>query len=122
MRAIFAVADPVCMDALRKYAGELSAVGLPVRIEEVPIDDGWTHETAVSIEWGPTEEEAHDWEFEEDEWGGEGEDVRPSPGRGLDDAPSRLAEHYLRTMQFLARNVDAARASVAPARRPGKKK
>ncbi len=122
MRAILSVADPVCIDALRKYADELCAVGLPVRMEEVPIDDGWTHETTVCIEWGPTAEEAHDWEFEEDEWGGEAEDVRPSPGRGLDDGPSRLAEHYLRTMRFLARNVDAARASVAPARRSRKKK
>jgi len=122
MRTILAVADRVCIDALRKYADELSAVGLPVRMEEVPIDDGWTHETAVCVEWGPTDDEAHDWEFEEDDWGGEGEDVRRWPARGLDDGPTRLAEHYLRTMRFLARNVDAARASVAAARRPRKKK
>jgi len=115
MRTILAVADPVCLDALRQYADALVAAGLPVRLEDVPVDDGWTHETAVRIDWGPTEEDAHDWECDEDDGDRQEDD-------GRDDGPSRLAEHYLRTMRFLARNVDAARATVTPARRPRKKK
>jgi len=133
MRTILAVADPVCLDALRHYADALVAAGLPVRMEEVPVDDGWTHETTVCIDWGPTEEDAYDWECDEDDGGGEeddardnwaieSEDVRDRSAPGLDDGPSRLAEHYLRTMRFLAGNVDAARATVSPARRSRKKK
>ena len=122
MRSTISVADPDCLAAVRRYADVLAAAGLPVRIEETSIDDGWACETAVAVDWAAAEEEDDDWEADEDDWRDGEEDVQPAPGRGLDAGQGRLAEHYLRTMRFLAGDVDAARAWIGRRRRSRKKK
>lgn len=124
MRTLLSVAHAACLEAVRKYAAELSAAGLPVSIEEVAVDDGWTQETAVSIEWGTAEEVGEEWEIEDDsdEFDDPEEAGQPVAERGLDDGQGRLAEHYLRTLQFLARNVEAAQAWTARTKRPRKRK
>jgi hypothetical protein len=111
MHTVLSVVDADCLEAVRRYADVLSASGLPVRLEETAVDDGWTQETAVSIEWGPAEQAADQGGFEEDDDLGDDEGaVRPSQAAAPDDGRGRLAEHYLRNMQFLARNAQAARA------------
>jgi len=124
MRMLLSVAHAACLEAVRKYAAELGAAGLPVSIEEVAVDDGWTQETAVSIEWGTAGDVGEEWETEEDpdDFDDPEEAVHPPAERGLDDGQGRLAEHYLRTLQFLARNVEAAQAWTARTRRLRRKK
>ena len=122
MRSTFSVADPDCTLAVRKYADELVAAGLPVRVEETSIDDGWTRETAISVEWGEVADSDDAWDAEDDEWGDGEEAVQPSIARGLDAGQGRLAEHYLRTLRFLAHNVDAARAWTGAGGRSRRKK
>ena len=124
MRAVLSVVDAACLDAVRKYAAELNDAGLPVRIEEVAVDDGWTRETAVSIEWGKrrSDPSQQDWEAEDDELENGEEAVQPPSQRGLDDGQGRLAEHYLRNLQFLARNVEAANTWLGRTCRARKKK
>jgi len=110
MHAVLSVIDADCLKAVRRYAETLGEAGLPVRLEETTVDDGWTQETAVSIEWAPAGQAADECEVEDDDLG-DGDDAVPtSQAAASDDGRGRLAEHYLRNMQFLARNAQAARA------------
>jgi hypothetical protein len=93
-----------------------------VRMEELAIDDGWTQETAVRIEWGVRETVGEDWELEDDELEDEEEANRDRSERGLDDGQGRLAEHYLRTVQCLARDVETSKTWLGRRRRSHKKK
>jgi hypothetical protein len=122
MRTILAVADPICLKAVRKYAAGLAKAGLPVRTEEVPLDAGWSDQSAVRIEWGAEEAAGEDWEIEGDEPEDGEEAARLKRQRCLDDGQGRLAAHYLRTAQFLARHVEEARRWIADQRRSSKRK
>ncbi|NQT11397.1 MAG: hypothetical protein HQ582_01525 [Planctomycetes bacterium] len=122
MKTVLSVADAACLDAVRKYTAELGKAGLPVRMEELAIDDGWTRETAVSIEWGARETAGQDWELEDDELDDDEEAEGWASGRGLDDGQGRLAEHYLRTVQCLARDVETSKTWLGRTRRRRKKR
>jgi len=122
MRTLISVDGPACLAAVRQYAGELRRAGLPVRIEEIPIDDGWTQGTALSIEWGAPEAAGQDWEVDDAELEGGEEAARRPSEQELDDGQGRLAAHYLRTLQLLARNAETARNWTDGRRRSRKKK
>ena len=116
MRTILAVADPICLEAVEKYAAELARAGLPVRTDKVSLDDGWAEETAVRIEWGADKARGEDWEIEAEEPEDGEEAARLTRERCVGDGQRRLAAHYLRTAQFLARHVEAARTWIGGAR------
>jgi hypothetical protein len=122
MRTVLAVADPVCLEAVQQYAAGLAEAGMPVRTDEVPLDDGWGEQTAVEIVWGSEQAPGEDWEIEDESFEDGEEAARLKRERCPDDGQGRLAAHYLRTAQFLARHVEEAQAWIGSKRRSRKKK
>ncbi len=110
-RMRLSASGPECVEAIKAFAAEVTkATTFTLTVSEgrdvtdVDFDDGNPQETSVCVEWFHEQSVEGDlvdqWELDDEVAEGEQDD---------NAVPEYTIEHYLRTLQALARNAEASR-------------